>query len=220
MGLEKLGEDNGYEDILADIKQRRQLGQRLSADDELVDQVRDYEKAEAAAASTPGMDKLTLLDPLTELYNFRTFVKELKAELTRARRYKQACSIVVLTIDNFDDIAQQYGYLTGEAVLRVVANTMRGQLRDTDLPCKYGSQEFAIILPETPAAGACTLGERLRQRIANQAIAHNWQSFSVTASIGTASYPMHAETHEELLARAIEALQHALERGGDRVLSV
>jgi diguanylate cyclase (GGDEF)-like protein len=213
--------DVEYDNIIQEIKEQRQAAMhRASA--EVVERVREYEKAEmspTAASSRDGMDRLSLLDPLTELYNFRTFMKELKAELNRAKRYKQSCAIVLLTVDNFEGMVHQYGYLTGDAILRVVANVLRTTLREADIPAKYGSQEFAIILPQTEPAGAAITAERVRKRIGNQAIAHNWQSFSVTASVGVASFPIHAEKYDELLARGMEALHYALERGGDRVLS-
>lgn len=207
-------------DIIETVKRQRQQGS-LRASAEIVERVREYEKTELAAAPNvqAGMDRMTLLDPLTELYNFRTFLKELKAELTRAKRYKQSCSICLLTIDNYEDVGNQYGYLTGDAVLRVVANVLRSTLRESDIPAKYATQVFAVIFPQTNPAEAAVAAERIRKRIGNQAITHNWQSFSVTSSVGVASYPAHAESYEELIGRATEALEYALERGGDRVLS-
>jgi len=206
-----------YDKIIEEVKQQRQGATNYRANAEIVEQVREYEKAEMSGRD--GMDRLSLLDPLTELYNFRTFMKELKAELNRAKRYKQSCAIVLLTVDNFEGVVQQHGYLTGDAVLRVVANVLRTTLREADIPAKYGSQEFAIILPQTEPAGAAITAERVRKRIGNQAIAHNWQSFSVTASVGVASFPIHAEKYDEVLARCLEALHYAMERGGDRVFS-
>jgi diguanylate cyclase (GGDEF)-like protein len=214
-------EPNETEDIIESIKKHRQEGSTYRANAAIIERVREYEKVETAAAPgvRDGMDRLSLLDPLTELYNYRTFLKELKAELIRAKRYKQSCSICLLTIDNYEEIAGQYGYLTGDAVLRVVANVMRSTLRETDIPAKYATQVFAIIYPKTGPAEAAVAAERIRKRVGNQAITHNWQSFSVTASVGVASYPAHAESYDDLIGRAIEAVEFALERGGDRVLS-
>lgn len=208
------------EDIIGAIKKQRQEG-TIRASAEIVERVREYEKSELAAAPTvrDGADRMTLLDHLTELFNYRTFLKELKAELIRAKRYKQQCSICLLTIDNYEDIGNQYGYLTGDAVLRVVANVLRSTLRESDIPAKYATQVFAVIFPQTGPAEAAVAAERIRKRIGNQAITHNWQSFSVTASVGVASYPAHAESYEELIGRTTEAVEYALERGGDRVLS-
>jgi diguanylate cyclase (GGDEF)-like protein len=103
--------------------------------------------------------------------------------------------------------------------LKITANVMRSALREEDMAAKYGTQEFAVILPQAGPAAASMVAERLRQRIANQAIAINWQNFSVTSSAGVAAFPAHADGYDELIARAMEALQWALERGGDRVLA-
>jgi diguanylate cyclase (GGDEF)-like protein len=207
--------------IIQSIKAKRQGATAYRANSEILERVREYEKAELAyvPGAREAIDKLSLLDPLTELYNFRTFIKELKAELNRAKRYKKNCSVCFFAIDNYEDVTTQYGYLTGDAVMRVVANVLRSTLRETDIAAKYAPSVFVIVYPQTNAAAAAVAAERIRKRVANQAINHNWQSFSVTASLGVASFPIHAETHDELLARGIEALEYALERGGDRVLS-
>jgi diguanylate cyclase (GGDEF)-like protein len=207
-------------DVVEAIKKLRRP--KYGPNPEVIDRVKEYEKAELTVApggARDGMDRLALLDPMTELYNFRTFLKELKAELNRAQRYKQACSLCLLTVDSFDEVVQERGYLTGDAVLRVVANVLRITLRDSDVPAKYAPQVFAVIFPQTGPAAAAMAAERLRNRIGNQAISHNWQTFSVTASVGVASYPAQAESYDQLIARAIEALEFALERGGDRVFS-
>jgi two-component system cell cycle response regulator len=104
--------------------------------------------------------------------------------------------------------------------MRVVANVLRSTLRETDFAAKYASSVFVIVYPQTSAAAAAVAAERIRKRVAHQAINHNWQSFSVTASLGVASYPVHSESYDDLIARGLEALEYALERGGDRVLSV
>lgn len=219
MAPEEAHEEEGVDII--DQRRKQRQGVPGSGHAERVERVREYEKNETANSPTArdGMDRLTVLDPQTELYNYRAFLKEFKAELSRAKRYKQPCSICLLTIDNFEDVLQQYGYLTGEAVLRVIANVLRTTLRESDIPAKYESQVFAIVFPQTGSADAALAAERIRKRIGNQAITHNWQSFSVTASVGIASFPAHGQNYDQLLAKAIEGLEYALERGGDRVLS-
>jgi diguanylate cyclase (GGDEF)-like protein len=208
-------------DVFSTIKRLRQGSLTGQSKTEVLERVREYEKAETTASpgAAPGIDRMSLLDPLTELYNVRTFLKEVKAELTRAKRYKQPCSICMLAVDTLESVTQQFGYLTADALMRVVANVLRTTLRETDIPAKYSAEVFTIILPQTGPAAAAIAAERIRKRIGNQAIVHNWQSFSVTASVGVASFPAHAEEYDQLIARAVEALEFALERGGDRVLS-
>jgi diguanylate cyclase (GGDEF)-like protein len=166
------------------------------------------------------LERLALLDSLTELYNSRTFLKELKDELKRAKRYKRPVSLVMMSIDGYKEISRQYGALTADAVLKVIANVLRESVRDVDVPSRYSGDEFAIVLPETNAAGAAVVAERIRQRVGTQAITHNWNNLKVTSSIGLASFPAHAREHDELVARSIQALELAVQRGGDRVCTV
>lgn len=215
--------------VLSDLRQHRpQLADRLKADSAVLERVREYEKQTALviqqvtlqAAKGEDIERLALLDPVTELYNHRAFIKELKAELARARRYKHPASLVLVSIDAFDDLSRQYGPLTCDALQKIVSHAMRGALREVDVPAKYNEANYAVILPQTNAAGAALVGERIRQRIASQAIVHNWHNFSVTASVGVATFPDHASEYDVLIAEAIEALDTALVRGGDRVVSV
>lgn len=166
------------------------------------------------------IERLALLDTLTELYNSRTFLKEIKDELKRAKRYKRPVALCMLSIDGFRDISRQYGALTSDAVLKVLGNVLRGAIRDVDIPARYSAEEFAIIFPETNASGASIVTERIRQRISGQSITHNWHNLKVTSSIGLAAFPAHAREHDELLARSIQALELAMQRGGDRVCTI
>jgi diguanylate cyclase (GGDEF)-like protein len=165
------------------------------------------------------MERLALLDTLTELYNSRTFVKEIKDELKRARRYKRPVAVCMLSIDNFREIHRNYGALTSDGVLKLVAQVLQGAIRDVDIPARYSGEEFAVIFPETNAAGAAIVSERIRQRIAAQPVSHNWHNLRISVSIGIASFPAHAKEAEEVVNKSIEALEMAMQRGGDRVCS-
>lgn len=215
--------------VLSDLRQHRpQLAERLQANSAVLERVRDYEKQTAlvvqqvtlAAAKGEDIERLALLDPVTELYNHRAFIKELKAEMARAKRYKHPASLTMISIDGFDDLSRQYGQLTCDALQKIVSHAIRSALREVDVACKYSDYNYAIILPQTNAAGAALVGERIRQRVGNQAIVHNWHNFSVTCSVGVATFPEHAAEYDLLIACAIEALDTALVRGGDRVVSV
>ncbi|MCC7529053.1 MAG: GGDEF domain-containing protein [Candidatus Melainabacteria bacterium] len=196
---------------------------------DILDRVRDYERQDIeqtrqtisiASARGEDIEKLALLDSLTELYNHRTFLKELKSELSRAKRYGQHVALIMLGIDGIDGIRAHYGMLTVDAVSKVAANVIREGIREVDLAARYSANEFVIALPQTNAAGAALLAERLRVRCGNQAINHNWQTFSVTASVGVATFPQNGSAYDELIARAWEALDYARARGGDRVFCV
>jgi len=140
--------------------------------------------------------------------------------MARAKRYGHPCSLVMMSVDGYEDLSQQFGPLTAEAIQKIVSNAIRSALREVDVAARYNAWQYAMILPLTNAAGASMVGERIRQRVGNQAIVHNWQNFSVTASVGVATFPDHASEYDELIACSMEALETALIRGGDRVVSV
>ena len=206
----------------------RAAAQRANLDSQVLDRVKELEQrsilsqTQATLTSAKGeeLERLALLDTLTELYNSRTFLKELKDELKRAKRYKRPVSLCMVSIDSFKEVNRNYGALTADAILKVVANVIRGCIRDVDIAARYSADEFAIILPETNASGAAIVAERIRQRIGTQSITHNWHNLKVTSSVGLASFPAHAREHDELIARATQALELAVQRGGDRACTV
>jgi two-component system cell cycle response regulator len=197
-------------------------------DSQVIERVKELEQrsllanTETRLSASKGeeIERLALMDTLTELYNSRTFLKECKDELRRAKRYKRPVALCMLCIDGFRDVTRQYGALTSDAVLKAMGDVLRGAIRDVDIPARYSAEEFAIIFPETNAAGASIVAERIRQRISSQFITHNWHNLKVTASIGLASFPAHARESEELVARSIQALEVAINRGGDRVCTI
>lgn len=212
-----------------DNPQRNKLaGTRTFMDNQVIERVKELEQrslltntqASLTAAKGEEIERLALLDTLTELYNSRTFLKEIKDELKRAKRYKRPVALCMLSIDGFRDITKQYGALTSDSVLKVIGTVIHGAIRDVDIPARYSAEEFAIIFPETNASGAAIVAERIRQRVGNQSITHNWHNLKVTASIGLAAFPAHAREHDELLARSIQALELAMQRGGDRVCTI
>ena len=165
------------------------------------------------------IEKLALLDGLTELYNSRTFMKELDDELRRAKRYKRALSICIASIDDFREVQANYGAVAGDLVLRVFASLLHTTVRDVDIPARYSGCDLAVIFPETNLASAGVAAERIRQKIINQSIAYNWQSFKVTASFGIAAFPNHGTEPSELLSKAMGGLELARQRGRGYICS-
>lgn len=214
--------------VLDNPNRLKALGNRSYMDSQVLERVKELEQRSLLTTTENKMsmvkgeeiERLALLDTLTELYNSRTFLKEIKEELKRAKRYKRPVALCMVTVDNFKDISRQYGALTSDAVLKVIGSVLQGAVRDVDIPARYSAEEFAIIFPETNSSGAQIVAERIRQRIGSQAITHNWHNLKVTASVGLAAFPAHAREHDELVARSIQALEMAMQRGGDRVCSV
>ncbi len=224
-----MGKNESFKELVEELrKERGTVKNELARQSQLLKQVRELEQAWAAASQKidkavmrgEELDRLALLDPLTNLYNHRTFVKELKAELNRSRRYQHSVAACMISIDNFAELSDQYGPLTADAILKIIGNAIQNSIREVDICGRYDKHQFIIALSKSGISGGSIVAERIRQRIGAQAISYNWESFSLTASFGVAAYPEQASAWDELIAHAIDAMGHATTRGGDRVLAV
>jgi two-component system, cell cycle response regulator len=229
MAESKKEKNESFKELVSELKAGRIKDKTAAAQQsDVLRRVRDLEQAQAAesqkitTATMRGEDlqKLALLDPLTDLYNHRTFIKELKAELNRARRYQHSVALCMISIDNFEEMNKQYGALTADAILKIIGNSVKHSIREVDISGRYDKQRFVIALTKSGVSGGAIVAERIRQRIGAQAISYNWESFSLTASFGVAAYPEQAEEWDILIARALDAMEHATARGGDRVLAI
>jgi diguanylate cyclase (GGDEF)-like protein len=174
--------------------------------------------ADRLAQSQATLADLSTLDGLTGLYNYREFRRRLSAEVERSWRYGRSFALLILDIDNFKAVNDTHGHLAGDEVLRALATLMRRAVRPNDQVSRYGGEEFAFILPETPAAGALVVGERLRTLIAAQAITlTSGQAVSLTVSIGVADHPDDAQSEDRLIAAADHALYAAKNAGRNRI---
>jgi diguanylate cyclase (GGDEF)-like protein len=156
-------------------------------------------------------------DGLTGLYNRRYFDQILPREIERARRFGHVLSLVMVDLDHLKRINDQLGHQAGDAAIREVGQVLATKPRRTDIAARYGGEEFAVILVETPLAGARAAAEAWRREIHQRLIAEGRQ---LSASIGLASYPQHATTAEELIKAADQALYRAKRDGRNRVCTV
>jgi diguanylate cyclase (GGDEF)-like protein len=154
-------------------------------------------------------------DSLTHLYNNTYFYKYLDREIQKAARYKRPISIVIFDLDDFKRYNDRYGHLEGDQILRVVGELIKKDLRTVDIPCRYGGEEFAVILPETPAEQAVFVADRARQAVE----AHRFSFATMTVSGGVATYPQDAATAATLLQAAEQALEQAKRSGRNRVVA-
>jgi len=161
------------------------------------------------------LEKLTLLDSLTELYNHSAINRILKDEIKRAKRYKSAVSTIALVVDDIQKIANEQGPLTFESILKGVANFLMHTVREVDIPGRYDFDHLLIICPETDAHGASILAERIRSKIEVERISEVGQNWYVTLSLGISSYPAQAQDEEHLVANALTALSDAKQSGGN-----
>lgn len=163
------------------------MDQILAANDNLQHRLEKAEKQlEAQAAEIKAYESEARTDSLTGLSNRRAFDDELKRRLNEWDRKRTPLSLILLDIDFFKKFNDTYGHLVGDEVLRTVAKTLRKQARDMDLPCRYGGEEFGVILPATEIAGACAVAERIRQAVEALIITHADKKLQVTCSLGLA----------------------------------
>lgn len=157
-----------------------------------------------------------LHDPLTGLFNRRYLEETLDRELARAARQGEPLSLIMGDIDHFKSVNDCYGHLAGDAVLRAFSRLLKSHARDSDVHCRYGGEEFLLVLPGMPAGAALERAEHLRQTIAAAAIGFGELAIMVTASFGIAAYPWHGATGNALIAAADQALYAAKAQGRNR----
>jgi diguanylate cyclase (GGDEF)-like protein len=179
------------------------------------------ERTEALAAANRQLEVLSGTDSLTGLANRRRFAQTLAAEWERALRTSSPLGIVMVDVDFFKPYNDRYGHPAGDECLRVVAHTLANSLRISDLVCRYGGEEFTMILPGADPAGALTSAERSRGAVADLGLPHAASEAGiVTISAGAASaIPALGSTTEDLLARADAALYVAKASGRNQARS-
>lgn len=159
-------------------------------------------------------EKQARTDGLTGVANRRHFTETLYLEFERARRYEQSLSLIVADLDYLKRINDTYGHKTGDDAIRSIARVMSQSSRAIDLCARYGGEEFCLLLPNTDLEMARQIAERLRKLI-NEAEVEG--PGSISASIGVASYPVHAQDPETLFLQADAALYQAKQEGRNRV---
>lgn len=174
------------------------------------------------AAAELRIQELARTDDLTGIANRRYLGERLREERARAARYGRPLSVALVDVDHFKTVNDAHGHAAGDAVLRGVARTVTGSLRDCDLLGRWGGEELLAILPETDAAGARSLAQRLRAAVEALRVAHDGRPHGVTVSVGIATWApagpgAHDPGDDALLKRADEALYRAKAAGRNRV---
>jgi len=155
----------------------------------------------------------SLRDGLTGCFNRTHALDVLDVELRRARRSHLPVSLIMFDLDHFKDVNDRYGHLCGDAVLAAVGSRMKDVLRGSDLKCRYGGEEFLVLLPETPIEGAKRVADTLRRELADLPIHWKDETLNITASFGVAmGLPAEIDC-EAIISRADAALYRAKEQG-------
>ncbi len=160
--------------------------------------------------------QLAYVDGLTGIFNRRYVEMRILEEIERARRYQSSMAVLLVDIDNFKPVNDEFGHLLGDEVLRQATSVFAHHLRKMDIVCRYGGDEFALIVPETGGEDAKLVAEKLRR------VVETWNfpgvARPVTISVGVAEYPLHGHTRDELVRAADGALYFAKQGGRNRTV--
>ena len=156
-------------------------------------------------------------DELTGLFNTRGFAIAANRLFGQALRYDRPASVLMIDSDNLKGVNDAYGHDAGNRLLRHLATVIQAELRSTDVPARYGGDEFIVLLPETPAKGALDVGERIRNAIASAPLPLEGRMVACSVSIGIACFPEDGRSLDALAARADRALYNAKKDGRNRV---
>jgi diguanylate cyclase (GGDEF)-like protein len=165
------------------------------------------------------LERLSVTDRLTELYNHGYFEQRLDEEIGRADRFGHVLSLIMIDIDDFKLFNDTYGHPRGDRVLRSVSDTITATLREIDFAARYGGEEFVVVLPETDAEGARAVAERIRAGVECLSFANIGVEPTVhkTISVGVATYPTHARSGASLIVAADQAMYSGKRSGKNTV---
>lgn len=165
------------------------------------------------------MAEMSTTDELTGLYNRRYFTEALEREIARAKRYGTSLVMCLMDLDYFKRVNDAYGHTAGDMVLAEIGKILKDCIRKSDLACRYGGEEFAVILPDTDVKKAKAVCERFRKIVAEHPFKHNLSQFNITISMGITSYNSFMDQSPiEILELADKALYQAKEAGRNQLV--
>lgn len=173
-----------------------------------------YQQAQEAKHQ---LERLSLTDTLTGMWNVRTFNSFLDREIDRSERYEHIFALMMLDVDNLKQINDTHGHLVGSAMIRHTGTIIINVLRKTDIAARFGGDEFVLLLPETDQDDAIIVGERICRAIHTEAYQLNNYNITTSVSIGIATFPVNGSTPEELISNADRALYRSKKSGKNRV---
>lgn len=164
------------------------------------------------------LEELSFFDALTGLYNFRYMQRSLEMEMERTRRYKGPTGLIMIDVDHFKKVNTVFGHECGNSVLAHFGKILKEGVRVIDMPCRYGGEEFAIILPGASLMQSVRIAERLQGVIRSNPVTLGSETLTVTASFGVAVFQYGDECSAgEFLSKADRLLYKAKDMGRDRI---
>jgi diguanylate cyclase (GGDEF)-like protein len=198
--------------VAHDITDQKRLQNDLQcANDKLKQQLAEIEELRAK------LQEQAIRDPLTNVYNRRYMAEFLDQEIARAAREEYSVSVTIMDMDNFKQFNDTYGHKCGDVVLQSFADFLVGHTRRSDVVCRYGGEEFVILMPNASLPTSYARVEAWRQDFSESVIPYEDLKFSTTFSAGVATFPEHGLTGEEILQAADEALYRSKNNGRNRV---
>lgn len=201
----KRGALASFDDVTLIEKNRSELREMLAALSQSRDEIH---------RQNVELERLATRDPLTSCLNRRAFFTQLESLWNAAARERQPIACVMVDLDHFKSINDTYGHSTGDEVLQKAAKALLKCSRGDDLVCRYGGEEFCVLLPQTDLKGACVIAERIRKSVE----ALQFQKLSVTASVGVSAREMGAREPQGMIDQADQCLYVAKREGRNRVV--
>ncbi|HSM23862.1 MAG TPA: GGDEF domain-containing protein, partial [Anaerolineaceae bacterium] len=163
------------------------------------------------------LQEQAIRDPLTGLFNRRFFDEYFKTELIRSIREEKPISLLMVDIDHFKTVNDRFGHEVGDKTLQLLADILQSMFRKSDVSCRFGGEEFLILLPGLDPNQAINRAEALREKIAKASLEADFLYTQITVSIGVSNYPLHGENTRDLFRTADKALYQAKDAGRNQV---
>jgi len=203
------------DEVMGQFELRRSIGtleKSVLKQEEYIDQLQEYQRELERVRAE--FESQSLTDPLTGAHNRRSFDSRFEEEFLRAKRYRVACSLILIDVDHFKQYNDTFGHTAGDEALKSVAALLKEDVRIHDLVARYGGEEFAVVLPNTDIKGAMVMGERFRRSIQRA----SWKHRQITISVGVASLHEGTQKPTDLIKESDAALYKAKQSGRNSVV--